>query len=176
MKSDNLWYVITGSSSSGKTTLVAGLAAKGHHVVYETARVYIDQEMAKGRTITDIRSDEQAFQKKALEMKIEIEKNLPKNEIVFLDRAIPDTIAYDRLYKYPQNPLLTEALKTCSYKKVFLLEQLAYVVDYARIETKKQQDQLHHYLKEAYQELGFQIVTVPVLPPEERMQFILDNL
>ncbi len=172
----NNWYVITGSSCSGKTTLVNMLEQKGYKVVYETARTLLDQELSKGLTVEEIRKDENAFQKKILDMKIDVENNLDKQDFVFLDRAIPDTCAYYTLYGVSSTEALDEAIKKCNYKKVFLLDQLPYTLDYARTETKEQQDKLHELLEKAYRDLGFEIVQVPVLPIEERVEFVLKHL
>ncbi len=173
---NNNWYVITGAFCSGKTTTVAALEKMGYKVVHETARVYIDQKLKEGLTIQEIRKDEKAFQDKIIEMKIEIEKSLDKQDLLFLDRAVPDTYAYYKLHGIPINIALKNLLKKCIYKKVFLLDQLPYEFDYARTETKKQQDKLHELLKGAYQQLNFEIVKVPVLPIEERVKLILKNL
>lgn len=145
-------------------------------MVHETARLLIEQEMEKGLTIQQVRKDELDFQKKVLLMKIEVEKNLNKEKLVFLDRAIPDTRAYDTLYGISQNELLDDVLGECQYKKVFILEQLEYAEDEVRIETKEQQYNLHRLLEEAYQKLNFEITKVPALPIEERVHFILENL
>ena len=174
--SKNNWYVITGASCSGKTTLVDTLAARGHRVVHEVARTYIDDRIAHGETVDEIRKDEPAFQRKVLEMKVAVERDLKQDELVFFDRGIPDTYAYDTLHQASRNPLLDEAAKSCSYKKIFLLDRLPLAEDYARTETPEQQDQLHALLEKAYQDLGFPIVQVPVMPVEERADFILRNL
>jgi predicted ATPase len=50
------------------------------------------------------------------------------------------------------------------------------VKDYARTEDKEAQKKIHALLVEVYESLGFPIVQVPVLPPEERIDFILKNL
>ena len=84
-------------------------------------------------------------------------------------------MAYNRLYGYPSDEKLEKALKECSYKSVFLLDRLPYIVDYARTETKEQQDILHGYLKEAYKDLGYKIISVPAFSVEERVRFILNN-
>ena len=44
------WHVITGAASCGKTTLIDLLADKEFQTVPETARLYIEREMAKGRS------------------------------------------------------------------------------------------------------------------------------
>ena len=172
----NNWYVITGASCSGKTTLVEELEKRGYDVVREVARVYIDDRIAKGETIEKIRRDEILFQKNVLKKKIEIENKLPPKRMVFFDRGIPDTYAYDKLYGVKSNLLLEDASKKCSYRKIFLLEQLPFVADYARTETKEQQDELHKLLEEAYEMLGFTVVKVPILPVEKRVDFVLNNL
>ena len=174
--SENNWYVITGSSCSGKTTLVQALEKKGYKVVHETAREFLNQEFAKGLTVEEIRRDENTFQKNILDMKIEIEKSLNALDLVFLDRAIPDTCAYDALYGVSSNTTLEAAIKKCDYRKVFLLDRLPYTQDYARTETKEQQDKLHELLEKAYRELNFEIVKVPLMPIENRVEFVLQNL
>ena len=59
----NNWYVITGAPHSGKTSVLKLLEEKGYRVIYEAARIYIDQEIEKGRTIEEIRESELEFQK-----------------------------------------------------------------------------------------------------------------
>jgi len=173
---ENNWYVITGAPHSGKTSVLELLDQKGHKVVYEAARIYIDREVAKGREIEEIRKDEAKFQEKILSFKIDIEKRVPQNEKVFFDRAIPDSYAYNKLIGI-NNSDLTKILKKCYYKKVFLFEPLPYKQDYARIETEEEQIKLHHLLKETYQKFNFPTVVVPPMnSKEDRLKFIINNL
>ncbi|MEO5562336.1 MAG: ATP-binding protein, partial [Chitinophagaceae bacterium] len=95
---------------------------------------------------------------------------------VFLDRAIPDALAYYRFLNLSEDEKLTSALRTVSYKKVFLLDCLPLVKDYARTEDESAQKKIHALLVEVYESLGFPIVQVPVLPPGERVDFILKHL
>ena len=48
--------------------------------------------------------------------------------------------------------------------------------DYARTEDAAAQQKIHALLIEVYKSLGFPIIPVPVLKPEERVDFILNNL
>lgn len=176
MKITTAWYVITGASCSGKSTTIDLLEKRGYRVVHETARTIIDQGLAKGLTIQEVRKDEHAFQSAVLDMKIEIEKHLDPKEVVFLDRGIPDTCAYEKLYKITPDPSLQEALTHCAYKKIFILDQLPYAPDFARIETDEEQNKLHQFLEETYRCLGFEIVKVPAIPINERIEFILGRL
>ena len=109
-------------------------------------------------------------------MQIELEKELPPGEIVFLDRAIPDALAYYRFLHLPEDKKLLDALHTVSYKKVFILEYLPLVHDYARTEDEAAQKKIHSLLTEVYESLPFPLIHVPVLTLQERVELILKNL
>lgn len=173
---ENNWYVITGAPSSGKTTIINLLKNKGFNVVYEMARIYIDQKISEGKKIEEIRGDEATFQEKILKLKIEAEKKLSKEEITFFDRGIPDSDAYATLRGARQNDFLKQAIIHSRYKKVFLLDLLEYEKDYARTETLEEQTKIHNLLEESYRKTNVDIVRVSVMPPAERLDFILNNL
>lgn len=176
MKTSNNWYVITGAPSSGKTTVIKLLEEKGYDVVYELARLYIDEEMAKGMTIEQIRANELLFQEKILKFKIDYEKKLSGKKTIFFDRGIPDSDAYYRVQGFGEDKFLKEALAASSYKKAFLFEMIGYEKDYARIETKEQQEQLQKLLKDSYEKINIPVVVVPKMPVQDRLNFVLDNL
>ena len=176
MEKQTNWYVITGGPSSGKTTTVNLLKERGYITTFEHARHYLDTQRLKGRTIADVRKQQAAFQLGVLDMQIEQENQILPDVLVFLDRAIPDALAYYRFLNLPEDEKLTEALLTVSYKKIFILDCLPLVKDYARTEDTVAQKKIHALLIEVYESLGFPIVQVPVLPPEERVDFILRNL
>ena len=109
-------------------------------------------------------------------MQIAQERSLSPDQIVFLDRAIPDTRAYCKFLNIPEVKKLAGALKTVSYKKIFILDLLPLVKDYARHEDAAAQQMIHDLLIEVYSSLPFPIIRVPVLPVEQRADFILANL
>jgi len=172
---DSKVYVITGGPSSGKTTLISHISKKGYHTCREAARLLIDKGISKGRSLEEIRISELEFQRKVLEIKLELEDKLPKDEIAFIDRGIPDSIAYYKFYGFDLN----EVLKFCKekrYKKIFFLESLPFEKDYARIENEKQAKKLSELIKRAYLDLGYDVVTVLRMPIEKRVNFVLSNL
>lgn len=169
----NNWYVLTGAPSSGKTTTVNALAQRGYKIVPEAARLYIDQELSKGKTIEQIRKDELEFQHQVLNIKLKAERQISYEQITFFDRAIPDSIAYYDLWRVEADNILKQSLRKCSYKKVFLLKAHSFLKDYARVESEEQAKQLEILLQRAYQQLKIPIVLVPVMNVNERIDFIL---
>ncbi len=170
------WYVITGGPSSGKTTTVNLLQKRGYQTTIEHARHYIDTKRVAGKTVEEIRANQILFQRGVLAMQLAEEKALLPQEVVFLDRAIPDALAYHRFLNLPVEEELTNALKAVSYKKIFILDPLPLAQDYARIEDETAQRTIHQLILEVYESLPFPVIHVPVLPPEERVDFILENL
>ena len=144
MQRQTNWYVITGGPGSGKTTTVNLLKERGYITTFEHARHYLDTQRLKGKTIEGVRKNQREFQLGVLDMQIEQENQISPDVQVFLDRAIPDALAYYRFLNLPEDELA--------------------------------QKKIHALLVEVYESLGFPIVQVPVLPPEERVDFILKNL
>lgn len=148
----------------------------GHHTTHEEARHYIDLQRIQGRSVAEIRSRQREFQRSVLEMQIETEAGLDPDDLVFLDRAVPDSLAYYRFLDLEPDALLLEALQRVSYRAVFLLDLLPLHRDYARTEDEAAQRRIHELIAEVYRELGVPIVHVPVLPEAERVQFLLRNV
>ena len=173
--SETSWYVITGAPSSGKTTLVRELEKLGYRVVHEVARGHIEKQMQQGQTLEEIRADKRSFENWILNTKIALEAELPKDEVIILDRAIPDSIAYfevagldtkDAIEKSPRN----------RYKKVFLLDRLPYHVDHARIEDSQTATSLDQSLEQSYKMLGYDVIRVGVMPVQERVKVIVKEI
>ncbi|MBI2084397.1 MAG: ATP-binding protein [Candidatus Aenigmarchaeota archaeon] len=169
------WYVITGGPHSGKTTTVNRLAELGYETSPEYSRLFIDKELEKGRSLEEIRKNAKSYQDALVKVKLELEHKLPKDKDVFIDRGLVDATAY---YKFLRTPLLKDLVKLCKnrYKKVFILDILPYKQDYARTETKKHAYKLHRLIKQAYEKLGYKIVRIPVMPIEDRVKMILENI
>jgi predicted ATPase len=175
-KTQTNWYVITGGPSTGKTTTVNLLRSKGYKTTIEHARHYIDTQLIKGKTVAAMRQNQQSFQAGILDMQIEQESLLSAEEMVFLDRAIPDALAYYRFLDLSEDEKLLQAMSSVSYRKIFILDRLPLIKDYARIEDEETQKKIHEFIIEVYQSLPFPIITVPVLDPEERVLYILNNI
>lgn len=170
------WNVITGGPCTGKTTLVQELARRGFTTTIEHARHYIDTMKERGRTVEEIRANAEKFQRGVLDMQIEEESGLDPKASVFLDRALPDAMAYYRFLGLPYDDRLKEQTDKYCYRTVFILDRLPLVQDYARREDEQEQIRIHQLIIEVYRSYPCPIVMVPVLPIQERVDLVLDHI
>ena len=169
------WYVITGAPCSGKTTVICALERMGYRVVHEVARAYIDDELRKGKNIDQMKSDIEAFEGHILDEKLKIEASLPEESMVFLDRGVPDSIAYFRFEGLdPGDPVRAGNINR--YKRIFFFERLGFEKDPVRSEDDDIAARLDALLKESYRMLGYEVIFVPLLTVEERVDFIFRHL
>ena len=169
------WSVITGAPCSGKTAVIHTLEQRGYQVVHEVARAYIDNELMKGKTLPEIKSDELAFERHILMEKIRIESTLKKDEIIFFDRGVPDSIAYYKLNGLDSVEPFQKS-REVRYQNVFFLESLRFLADPVRSENEQTARRLGRLIEESYQSLGYDLIQVPLLSVEERTQFVLERL
>lgn len=170
------WVVITGGPSIGKSKLITHLSFVGYTTCPEPARIFIDDELSKGRTLEEIRKDDEKFQKTAVALKMDFESRTSVQDLVFFDRGLPDGIVF--LNRCNSDPsYVIEESKKRRYKAVFLLDMLPfYIEDYARIESQETSKQIHEQLRNCYSNLGYDVIRVPVAPISERAMFILNKL
>ena len=169
------WYVITGAPCSGKSTTIQYLKKLGFYIVEEIAREIIVEELRKGKTIEEIRLNEKEFQREVLERKLDIEKRVPRDKVVFFDRGVEDSLAYYELYGLDVNEVL-EYCKVKRYRKIFLLEMLPYRKDGIRVEDESTAKRIEKLLEKWYRTLNYEVIFVPVAPVEERVRIILSHV
>lgn len=169
------WQVITGAPCSGKSTLIRQLAESGCQTAPEAAREYYERQLAKGRTIEEIRGDKVASVQGILDMMLEIERGLEPDDVVFLDRGIPDVIGFVRQWGMEPNEILPDCFHH-RYATVFMLDRFTVYQDGVRTEDEADTEYLDEWHVRDYAALGYQVVRVPVMPPEERLAFVLDLL
>jgi predicted ATPase len=170
------WCVITGGPSSGKSTVIRILKDMGYETTIELARHYIDLQRMNGRSTEEIRANQRQFQHKVLNLQINTDKKLDPKELVFLDRGLPDELAYYKYFDLEPDEKLLAHVDDYRYRAIFILDLLPLDKDYARTEDVIAQKALHQMIIDVYVERGEPIFFVPVLPPKERVAFILDKL
>ena len=169
------WHVITGAPSCGKTTMIDLLADAGFQTLPEIAHDYIESELASGRSLDDLFENRYLLQRSLIKLQKEAEQRLDPNEKVFLDRALADCLTFNRFVGLDPNDLLLECF--CNrYASVFILDPLPYHADGIRDVDAPNAVFLDEWIDRDYQALGYDVIRVPVLPPQERLDFILERI
>ena len=169
------WHVITGTVSSGKTTLIDQLANRGFQTVPEPGRQYFEREMAKGRAIDEIRKNPAALTCILIDLMLDVEHGLRANDVLFLDRAFPDALAFCRANGLNPNEFLADCFHH-RYASVFLLDRFPVEQDGIRTEDDDAAKLIDEWLDRDYSALGYSVVRVPVLSLQERLAFVLETL
>ncbi|HAY84395.1 MAG TPA: hypothetical protein DCY42_05570 [Chloroflexi bacterium] len=169
------WHVITGASSSGKTTLIDRLSEEGFRTVPEAGRQYFEKELAKGRSIEEIRQDRAAMTRQIYALWLKLNQKLQPGELMFLDRGLPDALSFYRFAGMNPNQILPDCFQH-RYASVFILDRLPYQQDGIRGGDDTSAAYFDSWMERDYSALGYEIVRVPVIPPDERTAFILGRL
>jgi predicted ATPase len=133
-------------------------------------------EIAKGRTLDEIRQDGAALQRGIATLQLSYENGFDVNRATFLDRALPDSLTFYRVHGMDPNEILPECFHY-HYVTIFKLDRLPLQRD----KTLGPEDDLDskfldEWLVRDYSALGYDVVNVPVLPLEGRLKFILDKI
>lgn len=172
-------YIITGGPGSGKSTLIAGLEARGHRCYPEVSRELIRREALRPDGVMPW-NDLKAFARLAFrEMIIQHHHAEEIGDTCFFDRALPDIFGYLRRSELDIPADYLEAHDACRYqKRVFILPPWPdiYVNDSERPQSFEEAEALHHAIRATYRSLGYDLVEVPKLPVETRCDFVLANL
>ena len=171
------WYVLTGGPSTGKSTVLHKLASAGYTTFEEAARLHIDKLIAQGKALADIRGNEKQFQEEVLNIKIHTEHKHDKKIVSVFERGIQDSIAYFQYYGWQLPESLKILADKAKYRKVFLLDPLkTFTPDYARTEDMQFTEKLDKLLYDAYSNAGMEVVRIPLVPVNQRVQLIIEHI
>ncbi len=171
--------VIIGGPGSGKTTLIEGLIKKGHICYPEISReITLD---ARERGIEQLFLEQPLlFSELLLEGRMKQHQNAltEKSHVVFLDRGIPDVLAYMHYIGDAYPSFFDDACRNYRYTKIFFLPpwEEIYIADEARYENYEQAKLIAAHLAETYQKYGYSLIEVPKGTVDKRILFILGHL
>jgi len=171
--------VLIGGPGTGKSTLIDGLVEKGYICYPEVSREVILEARQQGI--------EQLFLEKPLlfsELLLEGRKkqfaqaSSETADIVFIDRGIPDVLAYMHYIGDSYPAFFDAACKEHVYTKIFFLPpwEEIYTADDARYENYEQAKLIAGHLQETYKSYGYTLIEVPKDTPDNRILFILGHL
>lgn len=171
--------VITGGPGTGKTSIINDLKNRGYTCLDEISRQITLDAREKGI--------EQLFLTEPLlfsELLIKgrkqqfVEAQNLATDLVFLDRGLPDVLAYmDYIGDiYPKT--FVESCHNHTYDGVFILApwQEIFQSDAERYENFEQAVEIHHHLLTTYKNYNYHLIDVPFDTIKNRTNFILNIL
>ncbi len=170
--------LLIGGPSTGKTSLLTGLESKNYICYPEISREVTLKAQEEG--ISQLFLEKPLlFSELLLEGRIQqFKKAEAHNDLVFLDRGIPDVVAYMDFIgnSYPQK--FINACKEYKYHHVFYFPpwEEIYVSDNERYETFEEALKIDYFLKKTYSDYGYQLIEIPKDSIEKRIKFIETNL
>ena len=171
--------VITGGPGTGKSTIIDTLIEKGYACYPEISREVTLEAQKRGIDQLFL-TEPLLFSQMLLDGRLKQYQNAHQeaNHPVFIDRGIPDILAYMDFIgdEYPEH--FENHCHDTRYHKVFVLPpwEEIYVSDEARYENFEQAKVIYDHLKLTYKKYGYELIEVPIGLVEERVDFILEYL
>lgn len=176
MKQDR-YVIFTGAMGGGKSTILRALPAFQSHYVAEPAREILLEQRALGAPGVP-ENNPDLFTRLMLSRSIhDFKMGAPRDQLVF-DRAIPDMIAYANLF----------GLDPLEYQKAAMQyrynDSVFYFPPWKEIYSQDEERKIGFEgardfgirTKEVYEELGYRLIEVPLVPIGDRVRFILEKL
>ncbi|STX51015.1 ATPase [Legionella busanensis] len=171
----NQFYILTGPPGSGKTSILAELSKQGFPIIEEPARrILAQQRSIDGEGVYD--KNPFLFKELMLAKMLSDYENASQYDLVFFDRGLPDLLAYSKCFNLP---IGSELKASCTYQynpTVFFAPawENIYIKDAERQLNFEAAKVFENDLRQAYAELGYQLIDIPLLSVPERVDFILN--
>jgi len=169
--------VITGGPGTGKSSIINELINRGYTCFEEISR-QVTLEARKDGIEQLFLTKPLLFSELLLKGRINQfnDANTTDSELVFLDRGIPDVVAY---MDYIGDSYPKEFVKSCkenTYDYVFILApwQEIFTSDSERYENFDQAIEIHEHLLKTYSKYGYELRDVPFGSIESRADYILN--
>ena len=177
--STNRLNVVTGPPGSGKSTLIAALAAAGIATSAEIGRQIIREQVAAGGDALPWR-DEVAFAELMCPREVAAHAAaLASGDTVVLDRGVPDVVAFLRASRLPVPRAIEAAARACRYNpRVFLAPfwPAIFVQDAERPRPAAYARATHDVMVATYRDHGYTLVELPLCDVVERVRFVRERL
>lgn len=171
--------LLIGGPGSGKTTIIDGLAARGYICYPEISREVTLEAKKKGIDQLFLK-EPLLFSELLLEGRVKQFNNAlnETKDFVFIDRGIPDVLAYMHYIGDSYPAAFDEACKIHKYTKIFILPpwEEIFESDNERYENYDQATLIHNHLIETYENYGYVLNEVPKADLDTRIDYILSQL
>jgi predicted ATPase len=177
---------ISGGPHTGKTTLLEALRVRfpEAYFVPEPATNVITRELEAERINPDHKPrvpwvDYRQFGPLVAEESEILEADIPETvTVAFQDRSLIDTIAYSRLNGFDEFvPEVQRRVALARYSFALICQPVGeYTATTVRRETKDEALQTHAAIERAYDESGIEIVSLPAVDVDERVELVAKAL
>ena len=168
--------ILTGGPSTGKTSVIQQLKSLHYHCIDEVSREVIQQAQKQGIDQLFLQ-DPLQFSSLLLEARIQQfeDARTVAAPQVYIDRGIPDTVAYMDYIKTAYHERFAYACQTYRYDQVFMFPiwEEIYTPDAERYENLEQAQYIQEHIENTYADYGYEVITVPQDSIEARAQFII---
>lgn len=171
--------VIAGGPGTGKTSIINHLKERGF-ICYDEISREVTLQARKDGIEQLFLTEPLLFSEKLLEGRTQQFYNAEKESenTVFLDRGLPDVLAYMDYVgdTYPKH--FIKACETHNYDYIFVLApwQEIFKSDSERYESFEQAIDIHQHLINTYKRFDYKLIDVPFGSITNRADFILDSL
>ncbi|WP_375392933.1 AAA family ATPase [uncultured Sphingomonas sp.] len=172
-------HVLTGGPGSGKSTLIAALAAAGIVTSAEVGRQVIREQVAVGGTALPW-ADELAFAEAMWPRELAAHAAaLASGATVVLDRGVPDVVGFLRVSGLPVPPRIDAVARATRYNpRVFIAPFWAaiYTPDEERRQPAAVAAATHDVMVATYRAYGYALVELPRASVAARVAFVRQRL
>lgn len=196
-------FVLTGSVCVGKTTVINLLSKQGYATFPEFSRALINEELEKEKAgfinpilpwtnpavFQDVYAKRQVVEENRIEAYLKNKKlnskavdSIDTSTCIFMDRCIVDGIAFCQHAKVAIPKEIDEHVQKirnedADYNLIFILEPLnQYHFDEGRVLKPDESLAIQGLIEKSYKDYGYTLISVPFMPPKERVRFILDKV
>lgn len=173
------FFVVTGGSGAGKSSLISALKARGHLCVEEAGRRIVQEQMRLGGDATPWQ-DMRGFVDMLFERSVEqFEQVTERRRPVFFDRGILEPVGAFRKLGKPIPKHIRTAVRRYRYaSRAFVAPPWRdiYRTDPERPYSWQDAVSDHDGNVEIYSNAGYELVELPCASVEERVAFVLDHV
>jgi predicted ATPase len=170
------FFVLTGASGAGKSSIIAALKAAGQVCVEEQGRRLVQEALRDGSGATPWQNPG-LFMERLLARSVQaFDAVTERSAPVFFDRGIPECLGHARGLPGGVQPHHRDAVARCHYNRcVFVAPpwREIYATDAERRHSFEQGVAWHQAELAAYLDCGYELVEVPRGTVEERADFVL---
>ena len=177
-KGENYRFIVTGGPGSGKTSLINALSDKGYKVFPEIAAKLMESGVKAPVSKPEPKIG-RAFAAAVLKERIRYYTEADKSNLNFYDRGIPDSLGFLNYLGQDVPEGLKRSISKYPYNNnAFILPpwKEIYVQDNIRMEDFEIAVKIYNSIRLIYLEYGYKLWTVPKIPVEERVGFVLQTI